>query len=765
MSRNRIYESQLSRNLLSALAEIDRPGEFATSGDYPLTMPGLDVNFLGQIPLPLPPVLARKLIEGCEQAPYGKGTDTLIDTDVRHTWELDPKKFYLRNPEWDEVVETIVQQVQNDLGLGRRKLEAHLYKLLVYEEGSFFLPHQDGEKIDGMVATLSIVLPAEHEGGELIVRHDGWEQEITFDEAASGYGLCYAAFYADCEHEILPIQSGYRLCLTYNLVLATGGRKKNLLAPCHSGVAEALEEALGAFETSEDMSKMVVVLEHQYTRHGLTLDALKGVDRARAEALFLAAEQTGFAAHLALLTRWEFGSADGGPSGPNGGHEMCEVIDYSQTLDSWSDREGKRVQLGKIDALDREIIIKQTFRESEADQEDFEGFTGNAGMTLGRWYHRAAIVLWPSSNHLSILCEAGTEFAIKSLKKMVGKLRRTAKSRREDERRRCLLLAEEIVETWGLVRRETISHDEGVRGIFIQLLFELDDPNLVCEFLSEVLNEDASLKLGKDFLLFCRRHGWSRFASSLKTLFETKKPEQMTRNAAVLRLICRAKDKDEERKKLARQLANQAIESLKKFDNEKNRNNWVIGGHLDRGKILASLVAATLALEAAAPLTNLVKHAISKPKKYDLIEVHLAAIFSIKSCFKNVGANRKGLSLWLNHARDELRVRTRTAPQEPQDYRRSRKFDCSCADCRSLKEFLADPRAAEFVFKAGANRRAHLEDKIQVNKLDCRCKTRIRSRPYSLVCTKTTASFARRSNVYVCDLERLSKLEPLLEDV
>jgi hypothetical protein len=85
---------------------------------------------------------------------------------------------------------------------------------------TFPLPHRDGEKLDRMVATLIIVLPSVHAGGELILYHDGWQYEIPFPGAASGYELSYAAFYADCQHEVQPLQSGYRLCLTYNVTLA-----------------------------------------------------------------------------------------------------------------------------------------------------------------------------------------------------------------------------------------------------------------------------------------------------------------------------------------------------------------------------------------------------------------------------------------------------------------------------------------------------------------------------------------------------------------
>jgi len=76
--------------LLEALGEVDRPGDFCTCGNRPLVMPGLDVDTMGVVGLPLTKTHARKLITLCRQAPYGKGTETVVDTDVRRVWELDP---------------------------------------------------------------------------------------------------------------------------------------------------------------------------------------------------------------------------------------------------------------------------------------------------------------------------------------------------------------------------------------------------------------------------------------------------------------------------------------------------------------------------------------------------------------------------------------------------------------------------------------------------------------------------------------------------
>lgn len=56
-----------------------------------------------------------------------------------------------------------------------------------------------------------------------ILTFRGAGQKNTYDFAKDDvYALHYAAFFADCEHEIMPIQTGYRLALIYNLIAKVG---------------------------------------------------------------------------------------------------------------------------------------------------------------------------------------------------------------------------------------------------------------------------------------------------------------------------------------------------------------------------------------------------------------------------------------------------------------------------------------------------------------------------------------------------------------
>lgn len=71
----------MHEDLIQALVRVDRPGDVVAAGDLPLTMPGLEVEGVGILRLPLAKTQGRALLKRCRQAPYGKGTQTLMDTD------------------------------------------------------------------------------------------------------------------------------------------------------------------------------------------------------------------------------------------------------------------------------------------------------------------------------------------------------------------------------------------------------------------------------------------------------------------------------------------------------------------------------------------------------------------------------------------------------------------------------------------------------------------------------------------------------------
>jgi hypothetical protein len=101
--------------------------------------PGLTIEGLGQISLPLYASDAKRIISVSYPAPFGHGEKTVLDKSVRDTWEIEPQKITFANPAWGHWIEYhVLPFLCRSLGLYHDELNptCELYKLLMYEEGS-----------------------------------------------------------------------------------------------------------------------------------------------------------------------------------------------------------------------------------------------------------------------------------------------------------------------------------------------------------------------------------------------------------------------------------------------------------------------------------------------------------------------------------------------------------------------------------------------------------------------------------------------------
>src|SRR5271163_3179220 len=330
----------ITDDLASLLAKARRPGDFHVSGVVETFPPGLSVEGVGEIASPLLPFQAEQLVAAASAAPFGRGAETVYDPNVRRTWQIEPGKVKIASKHWPQTLQTVLARVGEGLGV-EDPIEAELYKLLVYDEGSFFAGHRDTEKSPGMFATLVIVLPSVCSGGELVVRHGRREAKLDM-RAADPSEIAFAAFYADCVHEVLPVTSGCRLALVYNLTRR--GKRGALAPPSHEGEQAAAAALLGEWAGRGDPpTKIVYLLEHAYTQAELGFAALKGADSAAAAAILVeAARRARCDLHLALLTIEESGAAEysdsrssrrGRWSEPE--LEAGEVFESSRILSQW----------------------------------------------------------------------------------------------------------------------------------------------------------------------------------------------------------------------------------------------------------------------------------------------------------------------------------------------------------------------------------------------------------------------------------------------
>ena len=772
--------STIVKWLSKAIGQATRSAKFCVAGCLPIVDAGIEVEGLGTITLPLKRTTAKELVASCQVAAYGKGTETLVNKKVRNTFELDPQKFRLSDA-WNMAIADAMRPVAELLGLPAERLEARLYKLLVYEKGGFFLPHRDSEKHDRMVASLIVVLPNRFEGGTLVVRHGDATQTLTFDEAAGGKAPCYAAFYADCEHEVQRVTSGVRLCLAYNLVLKPKRVKPSAAAKA-AAPADVLAESIASWVATQPTKPLVFTLEHHYTERGLSLDLLKGGDRQLANLVVAAAEKTDCIVHLAQVSRHLLQFADDGSFGrgyydhyrtPRRALEIGETYEDDLIGTQWTDASGGKQPWGDI-AFDQSSIVSSTpIDDWKPTSEEYEGYTGNEGNTLDRWYHRSAIVVWHRDHHFDVVASSGATESISLFYSMAAKLGKTPRKRLEEARIDCIRFARAIIARWphhtiGYGRSAT--QEKSPYDDFPEHLLMLHDRDTIALFLTKLAEGDESLRLSSFVVDACREFGWSAFAQELKHLISSRPnlhgPQEIPfRDVEWLSAFCCDKTADSDKSALAHELCALAVKSF--CEPRSPRPTYYSPGL--RRETSVSETSLPLLLKALAAsgrdedLSHVIQFVQESPDEFSLDDCQVPCLKSlIPWSRKQFDSVLPQLASWLVSVRQKLESATVKHPVPPTDWARPADLACECQYCAELKAFLVDPANEVGRIPAREEMRHHLISIIDRHQCDVKHSLERKGSPYSLVLTKTSGSFERAVKRFEANRRLLNAL-PIAE--
>jgi predicted 2-oxoglutarate/Fe(II)-dependent dioxygenase YbiX len=759
----------LTTELAEILHTVQRPGDFYTTGTTDIFAPRLEVAGVGPIALPLLPVQAQQLIAVAEQAPYGQGEATLVDTAVRRTWQIDPERVQIGGRHWEQTLADIVARATVGLGV-TRPVVADLYKLLVYDPGSFFVNHCDTEKAAGMFATLIIVLPSIYTGGALLVRHR--DREARLDLSCSEPSqVAFAAFYADCVHEVLPITSGYRLALVYNL--RRQGRGQRPEPPNYdteqARVTVLLRQWSAGKDAPDDNSpeKLLYPLEHAYTPAELAFEALKGADAAVAAVLVAAASAAACDLHLALVSIKESGSAEHidyygsrhrgwSDEEDEEDFEVSEVHDRYETLSDWRRPDGSRLELGDLPFTEDELCPPDAFADLEPDEQYFHEATGNEGASFERTYRRAALVLWPHARQLAVLNQAGLAATLPYLGELTGRWAESGEGPASPLWREAHELSRHMLRTWpGQVgwypgRIEAPSN----AATLLTLLSQLQDTAHIDTFLdilaagayskgdNEAIVRAVSLLPPERATALIEHLIASHAATNLSACGD------LLARSVTARVTGRVADLSRAATALVEALPGDPARTPQ-------RDSWRRSLPGEPGFLVDLLTA--LGQINAALADRAADHILVWPQTYEPDAVLVPAVLGLtgQAAPGAVAAIQRLRTAALEH----LCARIAEPLEPPRDWARASAIACSCAHCRELSRFLADSDRQSWIFKAPETGRRHVEESIRRNGCDLDLTTDRRGRPYSLVCTKNQASYDRRAQQRQRDLAHLAQLE------
>lgn len=741
----------ITEQLFECLSHIQTPGNFYTTGSIDAFPPILEVDGVGRIALPLLPEQAELLIAAAERAPYGKGRETLIDTEVRRTWQIDAGQIKLSGKHWQSQLDAIVGQASAGLGVAG-EVRAELYKLLVYDAGSFFVGHRDTEKSAGMFATLVIVLPSLYKGGELRISHR--QEEVTLDlYRKEPSEIAFAAFYADCRHEVLPVSEGCRLTLIYNLVRPD--TKAPLPQPPdyrrqQAQAASLLRDWATSLTTKSDRElpeKLIYPLEHAYTQAELGFDALKNADAALAEVLAEAARQADCEIYLALVTMEESGSAEAVYTGSGRGrywddddfeYEIGEVCDRYEKVSKWRSIDGSQPQLPVLPFSADEFCPPEAFEQIEACDIEFQEATGNEGASFERTYQSAALVIWPRAGRLAIINQAGVKAALNQLIELCGQWEIDGKRHDSDIRRNAHTLAGFMLRDWlpDCFRSQGYGSTTVVRD-FLNILLRLQDSELIDRLWSIIAErgfynkEDCSELVRASELL-----PWASVVRRLENTIKIGGYKGLEAGAALLAAFYRSKPE------IAHSLLAAAEILFHVLPGDAKRFPQLQPWEIERLKITPETVVDVLesfsAIEPELAETTL-DYMLKWPTSFPIETLLTPAMLQLTSKPLPVVTRLRVVIT------SYLQTRIADEPIYPMDWRRNSHVTCRCKDCAELSVFLDNPEEPQWTLKAPEGRRSHVEEMIRRNKCDVDCATLRSQKPYSLVCTKNQASYRRHA--------------------
>ncbi len=758
----------ITQEIADILGNVDRPGDFYTAGRAELLAPSIEVEGIGRIALPLLPLQAKQLINAATRAPYGRGAATIVDTKVRRTWQIEAERVTIGGKHWLKTFSGIVTRAAEGLGVSGT-VTAELYKLLVYDKGSFFVSHRDTEKTPGMFATLIIALPSQSEGGDLVVRHNGREAklDISSEDPAE---IAFAAFYADCVHEVLPVTVGCRVTLVYNLVRK--GRGAAPVPPAYEAEARQLSALLSSWtdakskpadkpfdieaETDSLPKKIVCPLEHAYTSAELAFDKLKGTDAAIAKVFMAAAPSAGCDLNLALLKIWETGSAeyngyygsrysrsryyDDDPD-EDDEFEVVEVLDGERLLSHWRRPDNEELSVGGLPLEDGEIVPPDALDDLEPDEEHFHEATGNEGASFDRTYSRAALVIWPSRRILAVINQGGPATTLPYLDDLIDQWQAAGPKKGRAAKRQAVELVGLMLESWpshGWLERDRSEPTE--TGRMLHQLTRLGEPGLV-ERMLERLTEGQAHATADNAALLDAIELLSDDAAArwLASIIAAHSIDAFDSCAAMLREAL--KGGFAETPALLQPAAEALVAALPGDPDEAPKDKW--------GRTRLARPKSTSLVDVASAVDGIdivlakraAEHILAWPKHFGLDAL---VVPTVKRLLQS--NHRAGPCFDVLHHASIAHIERRIAEplEAPRDWTRPNKVRCDCEHCSLLSRFLADPNNEQWTLRAAKQIRTHVEDIIRRTPVDVDCETLRRGSPHSLICTKNQNSYQRR---------------------
>jgi hypothetical protein len=748
------------------LARIGGSGKFATRRTAAASDLNLEVLGVGRIRFPITPHIARRLCAVARPAHHGFKDETRLDKRVRDTWEIARSRISIDQPRWSKAMAPQLERIGEDLGIPTAsRLKAELHNLLIYAPGQFFAPHQDSEKADDMIGTLTVSLPSRFTGGIMSIEHHGAKLRVGGSESR----LTFAAFYADCRHEVLPIKEGYRVVLTYNLTIEGNAAVGVTVSAGIKGLAQSVREFFtkpakprwkGDARGEQPPDRFVYLLDHEYTQHGLQWNRLKGVDAQRTAALRAVAAELDCEIFLALADvheTWacededsgysvyganDFVDDENGEEGDDGAFgqspdlNLTEFIERDVELRHWVGLAGRgEAVTARVD--DAELCFTRPSAELEPFESEHEGYMGNYGNTVEHWYHRAAVVLWPRERTFVIRAKASPQWGIAEI----------AEALRAQDSASAIAMARRLAPFWSHIAGRT--DQPALFAATVVVAAKLKEATIAATLLQPfgltALAGKAALRLTD--LLSAYGIDWCRtLFQELESQQKNELPkERLMWMESTLAILCRALCETPVGLELAGWILTRQWEFI--LDRSRQISNYTSAKDIAREMVsLCKPILCVIESSRATRQLDLSGRLVAFLTS-EILELPLQVPMGVlrRAAQDNARTTRKTWDFRSvhTHCSRVVDARMNRPTRANNDWSIQTPIRCSCRQCATLTQYLRESGKVRLEWPLAKDQRAHIHRTIDSYDLPVTHTTRRTGRPFTLVLQKTAILFKR----------------------
>ena len=357
---------------------------------------------------------------------------------------------------------------------------------------------------------------------------------------------------------------------------------------------------------------------------------------------------------------------------------------------------------------------------------------GNYGNTVDRWYHRAAVVLWPRAHSFALRAQRSADWA-------VGEVNKHLKA---GDLAAAQQMAQSLLPFWaGVARTE---ENPGFAARVCQVAAALEAPDQATALLEPLRLEQLTPKTAPGLRALAEAYGPAWHQPLLQTWDESR----FDRSAWLQQLpeLCR---------RLSTGAATALAQELVSRQCAWIRQQWQAGcawpHPAQRLGTLAGLAEATVAVLESSLITKQTK---LRTALLDFLKAAptgspVLGLTRLLHAAHEAHAGEALASLGLTglhkHCAQVLRRRLDEPPRAQDDWSIPTRLACSCALCQQLKQFLGDGARQDMEWPLAQQNRAHVHREIDAHDLPMTHTTRRVGRPYLLVLKKTAALFKREA--------------------